>query len=67
MSELPFDRISVVLGGAESDYSVGEFLALPLSDRVKSLLFGKINFLLAGVASVLKNRSASSSEDTKNT
>jgi len=45
---LPFDRISVVLGGAQSDYSVGEFLALPLSDRVKSILFGKISFFSQG-------------------
>ena len=44
MSTLPFDRITVVIGGTESKYSVGEFLKLPLSDRVKSLLFGKISF-----------------------
>ena len=41
---LPFDRINVVIGGAESKYTVGEFLKLPLSDRVKSILFGKISF-----------------------
>ena len=46
--DLPFDRIAVVLGGTESAYSVGEFLKLPLSDRVKSILFGKISFFMDG-------------------
>ena len=45
---LPFDRVTVVLGGAESRYSVGEFLALPLSERVKSILFGKLTFFANG-------------------
>ena len=48
MSDLPFDRIAIVIGGTESAYSVGEFLKLPLSDRVKSILFGKISFFLDG-------------------
>ena len=41
---LPFNRITVVLGGAESGYSVGEFVKLPLSQRVKLILFGNITF-----------------------
>jgi len=48
MTALPFDRITVVIGGTESRYSVGEFLKLPLSDRVKSILFGKIAFFADG-------------------
>lgn len=41
---LPFDRITVVLGATKSEYLIGEFLKLPLSDRVKSILFGRITF-----------------------
>ena len=48
MTALPFDRIAVVIGGSETRYSVGEFLKLPLSDRVKSILFGQIAFFSEG-------------------
>ena len=48
MSALPFDRIAVVLGPNKGEYSIGEFLKLPLSDRVKSILFGDISFSAGG-------------------
>ena len=44
MSALPFNKIKVVLGATQCEYSVGDFLALPLNDRVKSILFGKLSF-----------------------
>jgi len=44
MSGLPFNRIQVVIGGNRSEYTVGDFLRLPLNDRVKSILFGQLTF-----------------------
>jgi len=48
MRSVPFDRITVGVGTARAEYSVDEFLALPLSDRVKSILFGRISFFSNG-------------------
>jgi hypothetical protein len=43
-SSLPFDR--VVLGGRT--YSVDEFLAIPLSQRVRHILNAEVTFFRAG-------------------
>lgn len=44
MSDLPFDKIDI----GEQAYSADEFLQLPLSDRVKAILFGRIAFFYQG-------------------
>ena len=49
MTTLSFDRVVVVgVDGLEREYSVEEFLTLPIHDRVRQILERRLRFYLRG-------------------
>ena len=45
---LPFDRVVVVEGGLQTEFTVAAFLALPLAVRVRYVLGGGLEFFRGG-------------------